>query len=259
MAEQSLDKRNILLSLCYDGTAYHGWQVQANAGTVQQTLQNVMEKVLGYRPPVIGCSRTDAGVHANEYFCNFHTDISIPCENLRRALNANLPDDIAVNLCREAPDDFHARYSACGKEYLYKIWNSDTRNPFLNRYALFYPYRLDLENMRAAAAGFLGRHDFSAFCSAGSTVADTVRCVTLLQLTREGNLVTLRIQADGFLYNMVRIITGTLLGVSQGLFQAADIPQMIRSGSRARAGKTAPPHGLYLNRVFYEPMAADEK
>lgn len=254
MSEQSYHNRNILLSLCFDGTAYHGWQVQSNAVTVQQTLQDTLEKVLKYRPPVIGCSRTDAGVHANEYFCNFHTAVNIPCENLRRALNANLPDDIAVNLCKEVPEQFHARYSACGKEYLYKIWNSDTHDPFLNRYALFYPYRLDMERMRSAAAGFLGSHDFSAFCSAGSTVADTVRCITLLELEREGNLVTLRIRADGFLYNMVRIISGTLLGVSQGLIHAQDIPQIILSGSRIRAGKTVPPHGLYLNRVFYEPV-----
>jgi tRNA pseudouridine38-40 synthase len=252
MNEPALKTRNILLSLRFDGTAYHGWQVQKNAVTIQQTLQDALEKVLKVRPPVTGCSRTDAGVHANEYICNFHTFIQIPCESLRKALNVNLPKDIAVNACREVQEPFHARYAACAKEYHYKVWNGATRDPFLNRYTLFYPYRLDIPAMQRAAAGLLGSHDFSAFRASGSKVEDTVRNILLFDIEREGSLVTFRVRADGFLYNMVRIMTGTLLNISQGLISEGDIPEIIASRSRVSAGKTLPPHGLYLNKVFYE-------
>jgi tRNA pseudouridine38-40 synthase len=252
MDETALKMRNILLTLRFDGTAYHGWQVQKNAVTVQQTLQDALETVLRSRPPVIGCSRTDAGVHANEYACNFRTSMNIPNESLLRALNTNLPADIAVTGCTEVPERFHARYSACAKEYIYKIFNEKTRDPFLNRFALYYPYRLDIEAMRRAAAGFLGRHDFKAFRATGSSVDDTVRNVTLFEIETQGSLATFRVRADGFLYNMVRIMTGTLLYVSQGRIGESNICEIIDSQSRERAGPTVPAHGLYLNKVFYE-------
>lgn len=244
--------RNILVSLRFDGTAYHGWQVQTNAVTVQQTVQDTLEKVLKYRPPIVGCSRTDSGVHANEYFFNFNTGASIPCERLRRALNSNFPYDISAVSCREVPPEFHARYSAVGKEYIYRIWNSDSRDPFLNAYSFFCPRRLDPDLMRRAGRDFIGTHDFSAFCSSGSGVEDTVRTVSLLETERSGNLVTIRIRADGFLYNMVRIIAGTLVAVSQKRVAPDGIPAIIAGGRRVPAGQTLPACGLFLNRVFYD-------
>jgi tRNA pseudouridine38-40 synthase len=251
MEESDLTVRNILLTLRFDGTAYHGWQVQQNALTVQQVLQDALEAVLGARPGVTGCSRTDAGVHANEYACNFRTVKHIPCENLLRAVNSKLPADIAVRGCREVPPQFHARYSASEKEYIYKIYTDQTRDPFLKGYALHYPYKLDIGAMQRAAEGFLGSHDFSAFCAAGGGTADRVRCVTLAEISGEGPLVTLRVRADGFLYNMVRILAGTLLYVSQGRIYEGDIPKIIEAKSRDGAGPTVPAYGLYLNRVFY--------
>jgi tRNA pseudouridine38-40 synthase len=255
MYEPTDKNRNILLLLRFDGTAYHGWQVQKNAVTVQQVLQDALEAVLGSRPGVTGCSRTDAGVHACEYACNFRTSSNIPCDGLLRAFNASLPADIAVTACRDVPERFHARYSAAGKEYIYKIYNGETRDPFLEGYALHYPYRLDIPAMRRAAGGFIGRHDFSSFCTSNGSVADRVREVTLLELGSKGALLTVRVRADGFLYNMVRIIVGTLLNVSQGRIGEGDIPDVIAARSRSCAGPTAPPHGLYLNRVFYEAEA----
>ena len=249
--EPEQNQRNILLTLAFDGTAYHGWQVQENAVTVQQTLQDAMEAVLKTRPPVKGCSRTDSGVHAYMYCCSFKTSSAIPCDSLRRALNVNLPYDISVTDCNEVAPDFHARYSCTGKEYIYKIWNSENRDPFLNGYAYFYPKRLELERMRQAAAAFIGRHDFRGFCASGSDVGHTVREVSRFEIERDGCLVTMRVRADGFLYNMVRIMTGTLLHVSRGRISPGELPAIIESGSRSLAGPTAPAHGLYLNRVFY--------
>lgn len=244
--------RNILVSLRFDGTAYHGWQVQSNAVTVQETVQDTLEKILKYRPSVVGCSRTDAGVHANEFCFNFHTSAAIPCDRLRRALNSNFPYDVAAISCREVPGAFHARYSAVGKEYIYKIWNSDARDPFMNPYSFFCPRRLDTELMTRAARDFLGTHDFSAFCASGSDAEDTVRTVSLLDIERSGPLVTVRIRADGFLYNMVRIIAGTLVAVSQGRIAPDGVSEIITGGRRVPAGQTLPACGLFLNRVFYD-------
>lgn len=254
MANPSTEIRNLKLTLRFVGTAYHGWQVQKNAPTVQETLQDALQAVLGERPGVTGCSRTDAGVHANEYICNFRTMSCIPCENLRRALNANLPRDIAVRACDTAGPEFHARYSACGKEYIYKVWNEAARDPFLEGYALTYSYPLDLPAMQTAAEAFLGEHDFQSFCAAGSSVQDTVRHVTLFEVTRDAGLVQFRVRADGFLYNMVRIMVGTLLSVSQGRIGSGDIPDILQARNRAEAGPTAPAHGLYLNKVFYDAV-----
>ncbi|ADU26573.1 tRNA pseudouridine(38-40) synthase TruA [Ethanoligenens harbinense] len=244
--------RNILLLLRFDGAAYHGWQVQKNGVTVQEVLQNALETVLRHRPPVTGCSRTDAGVHALAYACNFRTEHTIPCQNLVRALNACLPDDIAVFACREVPPDFHARYSAHEKEYVYRILNAPARDPFWRGRALHVPYPLDEAVMDKAARGFLGTHDFAGFRAAGSDVKDTVRTVFHSGVQRDGDLVLFRVRADGFLYNMVRIMVGTLLYTAQDKLQPADILAVIDSRDRTAAGPTAPAHGLYLNRVFYD-------
>lgn len=257
--------RNIVLHLAYDGTRYHGWQVQKNAVTIQQTLQDALEKVFGQRPGVTGCSRTDAGVHAYDYVCNFRTESDIDCTAVQRALNANLPKDIAVISCLEEKEDFHPRYSATGKEYIYKIWNAPYRNPFLLGYAMQYSKRIDETLLNDAARHFCGTHDFKAFQSIGAVsrhrpqpggetgevAGDTVRTIHEAEVTREGELLLFRVRGDGFLYNMVRIMTGTLLFVAQGKRKPDDITEIIESCSRTMAGPTAPACGLYLNRVFY--------
>jgi tRNA pseudouridine38-40 synthase len=243
--------RNILLFISFDGTNYHGWQVQKNAPSVQKTMQDALEQVIKSRPDLVGCSRTDAGVHANEFACNFYTSSVIDCPGLQRALNSKLPDDISVLFCRDVGQNFHARYSAVGKEYVYKIYQNIVRSPFLNNYALFYPYSLDLPAMSEAAKNFLGRHDFSAFCATGGSVEDKVRTVEYFEIRKDGSLVTMTVRADGFLYNMVRIMAGTLLYVSQGKITPEGIGQIIASRDRSLAGPTVPAHGLYLNRVFY--------
>ena len=248
-------KRNLLLTICYDGSRYHGWQVQKNALAVQEVFQRELERILGGPHDIKGCSRTDTGVHALQYCVSVATENRIPPQRLTAALNRLLPKDIPGLGCREVEDGFHARYSCTGKEYLYKIWNSPVRNPFLEGYALHYPYSLDHPLLHSAAQSFIGTHDFSGFCSAGSKVEDTVRTVRLCEVSREGELVVLRIQADGFLYNMVRIITGTLLRIAQGKINPESLPEIIASKDRTKAGPTAPACGLYLNRVFYDGLS----
>ncbi|MBR6004772.1 MAG: tRNA pseudouridine(38-40) synthase TruA [Clostridia bacterium] len=243
--------RNLLLELAYNGKAYHGWQVQENAPTVQQTFQDAWEQITGTRDNVTGCSRTDTGVHANMFCCNIRTETPLDCEKLITALNAVLPEDIAVRKCIEVPFEFHARYDCVSKEYIYRILNSPVPSPFLNGLVWQYKYPLDEKLLDRCAKHFLGKHDFSAFCSAGSSVEDTVRTVKNAQVSRQGNEVVFTIEADGFLYNMVRIITGTLIAVSQGKIKEEDIPSIIESKDRSLAGPTAPPHGLYLNKVSY--------
>lgn len=243
--------RNLLLTLSFDGTAYHGWQVQENAVTVQQTLQDALEHICGVRDNIIGCSRTDSGVHANMYCCNLRTEHTIACEKLVTALNAVLPRDIAVSACREVPYDFHARYDCTSKQYIYKIWNSPNKNPFLYNHSLHYKYPLDAEMLNLQAKAYLGEHDFAAFCASGSSVASTVRTVTNAGVHRDGDMIVFTVEANGFLYNMVRIMTGTLIDISSGKIEKDTIGDIIASKNRASAGFTAPPHGLYLNRVNY--------
>lgn len=244
--------RNLLLTLRYDGADYHGWQVQDNARTVQSVFQEALINVLGERPDIKGCSRTDSGVHARKFCVSLKTDRTIPCKKLIPALNVNLPEDIAVTDCREVSEDFHARYSAKGKRYVYVIHNSPVRDPFLSRRALEHKTRLNENKMNVAAQHFVGTHDFAAFCSAGSKVTDTVRTVKCAKVEREGDIVRFTVAADGFLYNMVRIMTGTLLEVSAGKIMEDEVPDIIASRDRSRAGITAPACGLYLDEVFYE-------
>ncbi len=241
----------LLFTIKYCGTNYHGWQVQDNGITVQQTMQDALEKVVGSRVGITGCSRTDSGVHAN-MFC-FHSDINctIPIERFPTALNANLPNDIAVIGCQKVADDFHARYSCRGKNYIYKIYDSPVRDPFSDGFALHYKGKLNAELMNCAAKRFLGKHDFLGFCSSGSSVADTIRTITECNVLRNGDSVTVSISADGFLYNMVRIIVGTLIEVSEKKISSDELPRIILNANRSEAGRTAPACGLYLNQVFY--------
>ena len=243
--------RNLLLTLSYLGTNYSGWQVQPNAPTIQQTLQDAVESLFSVRENVTGCSRTDSGVHANNYCCNIRTDSLLPCETIVKGLNAYLPDDIAVKSCREMHESFHARYDSKGKEYLYVIHNSAIRDPFSNGRAWHYKYPLDERLLNDQARAFIGEHDFKAFCSSGSSVSSTVRTVKSFSVFREDDRVFMKTEADGFLYNMVRIMVGTLTDIQSGRIRPDTINEIIASRDRDNAGITAPPEGLYLNRVIY--------
>ena len=194
--------RNIALKLAYDGSAYHGWQTQALEPTVQQTLERALEKVLKEPVHVVGCGRTDAGVHALHYCANFRTGGSIPVDRVPLAVNTRLPMDISVKDAVEAPDDFNAIGSCIQKEYIYKIWNARIRDPFLENRACFYPYPLDEDTMNEAAAAFVGTHDFAAVRSVGTETKTTVRTVRWCRVRRDGDILTVSVCADGFLYNM---------------------------------------------------------
>lgn len=243
--------KNLLVTVKYDGSAYHGWQVQKNALTVQQVFQDAVEKVFKKRLDVKGCSRTDSGVHANMYCLSFITDMDISDRGVVMALNTHLPDDIAVISCQQVNEDFHPRYSCKSKEYVYKLYNGEIRNPFYSKYAYHYRYNIDAEYLNRQAQAFVGTYDYSGFCSAGSDVEDTVRTVYSFSVWREGDMVYFKVEADGFLYNMVRIMVGTLLFIAQGKIGEGELLDIIKSKDRKRAGKTAPPQGLYLNKVNY--------
>lgn len=243
--------RNLLLTLRYNGTTFHGWQVQPNGATVQQELCNAFKKLSGNDENIIGCSRTDAGVHANMFCCNVRTECNVATEKIPDALNFYLPPEIAVYDCKDVGFDFHARYDCKGKEYVYLIYNGKYRNPFYDNKAMFYPYEIDAEMLDIEAKSFIGTHDFSAFCSAGTDIEDKVREIYDCSVTRNGDLIEICVSGNGFLYNMVRIIVGTLLGIQKGKIEKGGIPEILESRNRENAGVTAEPHGLYLNKVFY--------
>lgn len=242
----------VLLIISYLGTNYHGWQVQPNGITVQEKMQDALESLYQSRLGITGCSRTDSGVHANEYYCHYDTEKYISEDGIIAALNIALPNDIAVIGCKYVNDDFHARYSATGKEYVYHIYNSKTPNPFLYGRSLHIGRELNVDLMNKFAEGLVGEHDFIAFSSSGRTVTDTVRNVYSCKISKDNDVVSIKISADGFLYNMVRIIVGTLIDVSDGKIDADSAKVIIDSKNRSLAGFTAAAHGLYLNRVFYQ-------
>ncbi len=243
--------KNIKLLLRFNGSGFHGWQLQENADTVQGQLMTAIKRITGEAVTVHGCSRTDSGVHANMFCCNFRLENDIDCRKLMRGLNAVLPDSISVYECSIADDSFHSRFDCKGKEYIYKIWNSESKNPFLKDLALHYPYSVDAELIKREAQAFVGTHDFSAFCSSGTDVKDKVRTIYAFDVKREGELVTLSVKGDGFLYNMVRIMTGTLLDICSGKIEEGTVADIISGKDRSRSGITARAEGLYLNEVYY--------
>jgi tRNA pseudouridine38-40 synthase len=250
--------KNIALRLRYTGTAYHGWQVQKNAATVQGTLEAAISKTVEHPVRLIGCGRTDAGVHARDYVANFHTNSSIPLDRLPLAINTRLPNDIVVKAAYSVPEEFNAINSCLKKEYTYIIYNSRIRDPFYACRACFYPRQLDEDVMRLAAGHFVGRHDFAALRSVGTDVKTTVRTVYYYEVERKGDIILLRVCADGFLYNMARAMAGTLVYVSEGKLRKEDIPKILESGDRTLAGPTMPPEGLYLTRLWYGPEVPDD-
>lgn len=246
--------RNLLVTIRYDGTGFHGWQVQKNAYTVQEAVQDAVEKVFLKRLDVTGCSRTDSGVHANMYCFTLKTDMNISNDGVVLAMNTHLPDSIAVISCKEVEMSFHPRYSCVTKEYAYVVYNGRVRNPFYKNYALHYRFKIDEKYLNEQAQAFVGKHDFKGFCSSGSSIEDTVRTVTSFSVERKGDFVIFKTEADGFLYNMVRIMVGTLLFVAQGKIKEGELAGIIASKDRSRAGRTASPQGLYLNKVNYEAV-----
>ena len=243
--------KRVLLTIAYDGTNYHGWQIQKNAVTVQQVLCEALEKMLGKTFDVTGTSRTDAGVHAREFTCHIDCDDNIPEKAFVRGLNSFLPPDIAVKDCIEVANDFHARYNAKGKTYKYYIYNSNEKDPFKMRYSWQIERKLDVKLMNEFASKLIGTHDFYAFSSAGRTVEDTVRTISECYVTKENDDIVLTVSANGFLYNMVRIIVGTAVEVSDKRIKVEDIPEILSSKKRELAGVTAPPQGLFLEKVHY--------
>ncbi len=251
--DKELNTRNLLFTLRYDGSAFHGWQIQHNAITVQQVFQEAVSKIIGSCPDIKGCSRTDSGVHANMFCLSMKTDHPIPCERFMAAVNSHLPAEVVVTNVREVPLDFHARYNAKGKRYIYKIHNSQVRDPFLRDRALYYRRPIDVEMLSKAAKDYIGAHDFTSFCTLDKREAgDFVRTVSDCRVWREGNMVYFSVSADGFLYNMVRIMVGTLLYINEGGIPSHSIPAILDACDRSEAGPTAPACGLYLDEVFYE-------
>ena len=242
---------NIKLIIQYDGTAYHGWQIQAEDITVESELTKALERITGEAVKLTGCGRTDSGVHAMSYVCNFHTNSQIPVERYPYALNTYLPQDIVCKNAEIVSDDFNSNRSAKAKRYVYRIYNSDIPDAFFGRYSWQYKYALDIAAMKNAARAFIGEHDFIGFASSGFTVKTTVREIYSLDVEKNGDMITIDVCGNGFLYNMVRIIAGTLAYVGSGKIDDDKMEEIIESKCRERAGITAPAHGLCLKEVYY--------
>ena len=249
--------RNIALTLKYLGTAYHGWQVQKTVTTVGQTLEEAAAAVVGHPVHMTGCGRTDAGVHARVYVANFRTSARIPCDRVPYALNTHLPEDIVVTNAMEVHEDFNAIGSCIQKEYVYQIYNSRIRDAFLEHRVCFYPQPLDFARLVRAGRAFEGTHDFAAVRSVGTETRTTVRTVHWCRAERDGPLISIAVCADGFLYNMVRAIVGTMVYASYGKIEPEAIPALLATRDRRLTGPTMPPQGLYLNRVWYDGAVGD--
>lgn len=246
--------RNLLLTIRFNGSNYCGYQVQKNGISIAEKVQDAIQNLTGTRSDIKGCSRTDSGVHAFMYCLSFKTDSKIPCEKIVQGMNRFLPHDIAVYDCAQMPEDFHARYHCIGKEYVYYFHNSYNKDPFLHLLAYRYGYNIDIDKINAAAKALVGTHDFKSFCGANTTITDTTRTIYNFNAVRDKDVVKLFISGDGFLFNMVRIIVGTMLWVNSGRLDKCDIQKILDGKNRDLAGPTAPAHGLYLNKVFYNPL-----
>lgn len=243
--------RNIKAIMAYRGTKYHGFQRQENAVTVQEIVENALLEMIGEKVVIYGCSRTDTGVHANRFCFSFKTDCKIPAGGLHRGLNTHLPRDISILSCEDAPEDFNARFSCKGKEYIYKMHCSDSPDPFQTDLALHYRRQLNVPLMQRCAAEFVGTHDFTSFCSRKSDKENMVRTIHSFTVEQNGTEVVFRVSGDGFLYNMVRIMIGTLIWINEEKLPENAVPQLLAAKDRVLAGKTARAHGLYLNEVYY--------
>ncbi|MEK6767224.1 MAG: tRNA pseudouridine(38-40) synthase TruA [Planctomycetota bacterium] len=241
---------NIKLVIEYDGTNYAGWQQQKNGETIHQTLNKAIEKVVNEKITLHGSGRTDAGTHAIGQVANFKTQSNIPIYNLVQAINFYLPKDIVVKSAKKVPEKFHSRYSAKSKVYRYTILNNKTRNAIGRKYCHYYSTALDIEKIQKASNALIGRHDFSTFKSK-SDVISSVRTIKKLDIKKKGEYLLFTIEADGFLYKMVRAIVGTLLEVGRGKMTIKEFKKTVKSGIRSKAGNTVPANGLCLLRVKY--------
>ena len=246
--------RNLKVIMSFRGTNYHGYQRQENALTVQEVVEGAVSKILNTPTKIHGCSRTDTGVHAEMFCFTFKTENLIPLRNFVRGINGYLPDDISVLSCEEVPEDFHARFSCKGKTYLYRIHNSESKNPFAKDLALHYRRPLNIDLMKEAASFFVGTHDFGSFCADCSKKTDTIRTIYQFQIEMKGNDVRILVKGDGFLYNMVRILVGTLLDINEGRIKISELEGIMKARDRKLAGRTALPHGLYLHEVYYDSI-----
>ena len=243
--------KRVMLIVAYDGTEYHGWQVQPNARTIEGELNRCLSELLQEDIQVIGASRTDAGVHAKGNIAVFNTDARMPAEKISYALNQRLPKDIVIQKSCQVDADFHPRHCDTRKTYSYHIYRGEFPMPLRTRYSYFTYVPLDVTKMREAAALFLGEHDFKSFCSANTQVESTVRTIEFLDVTEDDQELVITIRGNGFLYNMVRIIAGTLVDVGRGFLAVEDIPDILKACNRERAGQTLPACGLVLEKYEF--------
>lgn len=244
--------KRVKLVVAYDGTNYHGWQVQDNGITIEEVLNRTISELVQEDIKVIGASRTDAGVHACGNVAVFDTESRIPGDKFSFALNQRLPEDIRIQKSCEVDADFHPRYADTVKTYEYNILNRRFELPTKRLYAAFCYYPMDIERMNQAAAYLVGEHDFKSFCSAGAQVQTTVRTIYAVNVTKEDDMVHIRITGNGFLYNMVRIIAGTLMQVGTGLMEPEQVKEILEARDRSKAGPTAVANGLTLVEIRYE-------
>ena len=243
--------RNIKLTIEYDGTSYGGWQKQKNNRTIQQCIEEAIKLLTGEDVELIGSSRTDAGVHAKGMVANFITNSQIPADKFREAINTKLPDDIGIIKSEEVDRNFHSRYDSKGKTYCYTLVNRYEKVCIGRNYVYQVRDELNYNLMKEAAKYFLGKHDFKAFKTNGSSVKTSVRTINGLELELKGDVIKIFVSADGFLYNMVRIIVGTLIEVGKGKIKPEDIESIIKNGDRSKSVTCVPPNGLVLEKVFY--------
>ncbi|MBD7914265.1 tRNA pseudouridine(38-40) synthase TruA [Clostridium sp. Sa3CUN1] len=243
--------RNIKLILEYDGTNYLGWQKQRIGKTIQGTLEEAIRSLTNEEIDSIGSSRTDAGVHAKGFIANFKTNSKIPADKFREAINHKLPDDIVILKSEEVEEDFHSRYNAKGKTYSYSILNRDVKSAIDRNYVYHIKKELDLNSMEEACKYFIGTYDFSAFKTSGSSVKSSIRTISELYIQKNDDIIKIFVTGDGFLYNMVRIIVGTLIMVGNNKIKPEEIKNIIESKNRDNAGICVPPNGLVLEKVYY--------
>lgn len=237
--------------MAFCGTAYHGFQIQDNAYTVQEEVEKRASVICNEKITIFGCSRTDSGVHAKNYCFSMLTSSIIPTKNFVRAMNTALPDDISILSCEEVSLDFHARYSCLAKEYVYRIHSSECKNPFERNLSYHYRRKINIPLLQEAAQHFIGTHDFGTFCSNYKEIDNSIRTIYNISIESYGDCVEILVKGDGFLYNMIRILVGTFLEINEGRIKLSEIDEIIESKDRKRAGKTMQPYGLYLNKIYY--------
>jgi tRNA pseudouridine38-40 synthase len=243
--------RNIKLTISYDGTNYKGWQIQKNGRTIQEEVERAIIRVFGKKHRIHGASRTDAGVHAKAQVAHFKTPLTIPVKKIPVALNMALPEDVAVIHAEEVSPDFHSRFDPRSKHYRYCILNSRNRDPFSERYSWRVPYKLDIPLMKKEAAVLAGRHDFRSFQARDKRERTSVRKIFYISIRGKKDFLTVDIEADGFLYNMVRNIVGTLVDIGRGYLAPGSMRKILKNRDRTTAGPTAPARGLFLVDVKY--------